>query len=156
MERIRKIFTSRQQHQNQPQQQNESRGRSFENPHRTQSPCPATPIYSEFTPGLGRKVPELLAAGGGFFEIHYKNNYERRLDWAYSPETVPHYKIIKGKYKNRKEFEKAHVFCFDKEQIESLSLSDDDMTSSAANGRSTNKEMTNCASTARTEKQRDD
>lgn len=28
-------------------------------------------ITSEYTPGLGRKVPELEAAGGGFFEVKY-------------------------------------------------------------------------------------
>jgi hypothetical protein len=66
-----------------------SPSRNFENPHRFASPK-AVQLFSEYTPGLGRRIPE-LAQDGELFEVKYANNYERRVEWLYSPVVVPFY-----------------------------------------------------------------
>jgi len=126
MKRLKRAFSRRPQpHSNPSTEESEveskTPGRSFENPHRCSGFVRAEPIYSEFTPGLGRRVPELLEAGAGFFEIHYKNNYERRLDWAYSPDSLPVYKKMKYHYKETYCYVEYEGFSFDAEYMKSRS-----------------------------------
>jgi len=90
MDRMKKYFTkkfgdsasgSNDEHR-EKENENDENGRPFENPHRCALPIPVKRIYSEFTPGLGRKVPELQAAGGGFFEMHYRSDYKKTTGTA--------------------------------------------------------------------------
>lgn len=118
MDRVRRLFSrGRTSTRRVPSEGSETSppGRSFENPHRCQSPG-VTLVFSEFKPGLGRKVPELVAAGEGFFEIHYKNNYERRVDWAYSPKHVPVYRKIK----DERYIRGKSTFSFEKDDIKKV------------------------------------
>ena len=88
-------FTRGQPNDSTKEHDNKHPGRSFENPHQCTTDVQAVQVFSEITPGLGRKVPEMVAAqeaGVEIVEMTYKVNYERRVDWAYSPRLVPFYK----------------------------------------------------------------
>ncbi|KXJ21874.1 hypothetical protein AC249_AIPGENE12175 [Exaiptasia diaphana] len=63
MDRLRKFFRRLVRRRNERESEPEEKGRSFENPHRSASPWKVIPIHSKFTPGLGRRIPELVEAG---------------------------------------------------------------------------------------------
>ena len=107
LRKIANLFTRRRPNDSTQEQENNRPGRSFENPHQCTTEAQAVQVFSEITPGLGRKVPEMVAAqeaGIGIVEMTYKVNYERRVDWAYSPRFVPFYKTeISKQYLLRKD-----------------------------------------------------
>lgn len=73
-----------------------NKARNFENPHRCRPVTETVHVFTELTPGLGRRIPELLREDGNLFEIHYANIYDRRVEWLYSPHYIHVYRKIRS------------------------------------------------------------
>lgn len=132
---IAKRFSSQKEEKKTEKRTEKAKSRNFENPHRFASP-EAIQVYSEFTPGLGRRIPE-LSQEGVLFEVKYANNAERRVEWLYSPVVVPFYRSSRkqsdldsgfytgsaGRTDSIRRSTKPEIFTFDEKDIHAISSS---------------------------------
>lgn len=87
MSRIRKCLAGLFSRRNRSSEERDAANcaRCFGTQHRGAPPYQVIIVHSEFTPGLGRKVPEMVAAGGGLCEMRY------RMDWGKKPGAILRY-----------------------------------------------------------------